>query len=135
MVGVTATDHGGVKLTQPSVDKQYSQDFMPWFFKRIRNCICPHCDKPIKRTVVKGCHAYTDPCKCLLYRLTIEHTKVASLDEYRSAKTSFMKIKNEHPNSRYPFGAYCLYWSRYKAFFKAKLRQRLRQKRGNETFR
>jgi hypothetical protein len=110
-------------------------DFLSWFFQKLKSRVCPHCDRPIFGTVVKGCHVYAHPCKCLLYRITVEPAKVASLDEYRSARNSYLEIKKEHPSFGFPFKVHCLFWSRYKGLFKAKLRQRLRQSRGESFIR
>jgi hypothetical protein len=108
--------------------KKKNGDFLSWYWDRLKHHVCPHCNNGIKKVFRRGYAVHAYPCSCELYRGTLERMKVVSLDEYRTAKSSYDRVKKENPNFGMPFGLYCIFMSRYKAYLKAKLRERLREK-------
>jgi hypothetical protein len=91
------------------------------FIGKLEDRICPHCDRPIKGTVSEGYWMVSDPCGCHLYRMTIERgIKVVSLDEYRSAKRIFLKMKRRNPSYIFSFAVHCQLVSRFRGHLMAK---------------
>lgn len=100
-------------------------DFMLWFAEQLKNRFCPHCANPITRAFVKGYSVYTYPCGCELYRVTLEPYKVASLDEYRSAKNAYQQMKKNKMNFTMSFRLYCMFRTRYKCHLIAEKKKSL----------
>jgi len=95
-------------------------DFLLWFVKQLKNGLCPHCANPATKALIKGYSFFAKPCGCELFRVTIENYKVASLDEYRSAKNGYMRQIKSNENFKMSFRLYCLFRSRYKFHLIAK---------------